>query len=366
LKQCARICIKLDLIAGNALFADGSKFRANAATHNCKSREHYEAKLVDIDRHIDDILNECEHLDAAEDQQESMVKMEKELENANVLKDKIKSAIQKFTELEKQKGIAPKTVNQTDPDCALMHSTHGFHASYNVQSVVDERHGLIVSVEAVNDTSDVNQFARQITQAEEVLEKPCYIASADAGYADTTELATIDIRGTTVIVPSQRQALHKPVDNPFDKSAFTFNREQNCYYCPEGQQLVYSGKSDGNLVYIISQASICHQCKNYGVCTEAQRGRSIMRLTNEDVREKLERQYNLPSSQKVYAKRKCRVEHPFGHMKQNLGIRSFLLRGQEGVQAESAIMATCFNIARMITILGGVVMLIARLTALNL
>ena len=31
LKQCARLCLKLDLIAGNTLFVDGSKVRANAS-----------------------------------------------------------------------------------------------------------------------------------------------------------------------------------------------------------------------------------------------------------------------------------------------------------------------------------------------
>jgi hypothetical protein len=33
---------------------------------------------------------------------------------------------------------------------------------------------------------------------------------------------------------------------------------------------------------------------------------------------------------------------------------NFLLRGREGVQAELSIAATCFNIARMITLFGGV------------
>jgi len=29
LRQCARMCLKLDLIAGNVLFVDGTKIRAN-------------------------------------------------------------------------------------------------------------------------------------------------------------------------------------------------------------------------------------------------------------------------------------------------------------------------------------------------
>src|SRR3974390_3393292 len=88
-----------------------------------------------------------------------------------------------------------------------MHSPQGSHASYNVQSVVDDKQGLIVHAEAVRETSDVNQFARQIDQANEVLEKPCEVACADAGYADTQELQKIDAKGLTVVVTSQRQAL---------------------------------------------------------------------------------------------------------------------------------------------------------------
>jgi len=40
---------------------------------------------------------------------------------------------------------------------------------YNVQSVVDDRHGLIVHAEAVNESNDVHQFRVQIDQANEVL-----------------------------------------------------------------------------------------------------------------------------------------------------------------------------------------------------
>ena len=43
---------------------------------------------------------------------------------------------------------------------------------------------------------------------------------------------------------------------------------------------------------------------------------------------------------------------PFGHIKRNLGVQAFLLRGFSGVRAEAAILATCFNLARMMTLVG--------------
>lgn len=366
LKQCVRMCIALDLIDGNILFVDGTKIRANAARGKNYSKKHYEAQLVAIDERINKLLDECDRIDNVENEQESLVKMKKELKNSNKLHYRVNDIIQQFKEQEQQ-GINSKTINLTDPDSALMKSVQGSHASYNGQSVVDDKNGLIVHADVVGDTSDINQFAQQITQAEAVVEKQCQVAvaDADAGYADTDELEKVDQQGTKVIVPSQRQALHKP-EKPFSKSVFSYDKEQNCYYCPEGQELIYKGKqSPGKLAYQISSPDICKQCKQYGICTQAKRGRKIIRLENEHIKERFEREYEKPSSQEIYARRKARVEHPFGHIKHNLGMKNFLLRGREGAQAEFSIAATCFNIARMITIFGSVAGLISQFASVK-
>ena len=174
-----------------------------------------------------------------------------------------------------------------------MVSIQGLHASYNVQSVIDDKHGLIAHAGVVSETSDINQFASQITQAEQVTGKECEISCGDAGYADTEELEKIDSRGTKVIVPSQRQALHNPEEKPFSKDNFIYDKEQDCYYCPEGHKRVYEGMQEWGktIAYRVKNANICKQCKSYGECTKAQKGRKIVRLLLEEVKEKLERQY---------------------------------------------------------------------------
>ena len=73
---------------------------------------------------------------------------------------------------------------------------------------------------------------------------------------------------------------------------------------------------------------------------------------NEELREKFEAQYLEPESQAIYRKRKAKVELPFGHIKRNLGVNAFLLRGLPGVKAEASLLGTCFNLVRMITLLG--------------
>lgn len=234
-----------------------------------------------------------------------------------------------------------------------MHSIQGSHASYNAQMVVDDKHSLIVHADAVSDSNDRNQFAHQINQANQVLENPCTTACADAGYANTDELEKIDEQGISVIVPSQRQA-QRSDEGPFSKSCFTYDHEQDCYYCPEGHRLTYRStyRKNGKCTYKIEKAGLCRSCSNFGQCTRSREGRKVVRLKNEAIKQRLEAQYQQPSSQQLYARRKASVEYPFGHIKRNLQVTAFLLRGLSGVRAEMSVLASCFNLARMIKLIG--------------
>ena len=78
----------------------------------------------------------------------------------------------------------------------------------------------------------------------------------------------------------------------------------------------------------------------------------MSRLLKAELKQKLEAQYEEPESQKTYALRKQKVELPFGHIKRNLKVDSFLLRGLDGVKAEASVLASCFNITRMIGLVG--------------
>lgn len=70
------------------------------------------------------------------------------------------------------------------------------------------------------------------------------------------------------------------------------------------------------------------------------------------MRERLEQRYQQQSAKSLMRRRKLRAEHPFGHIKHNLGMRAFLLRGRRGVRAEAALAATSFNLRRMMTLFG--------------
>jgi transposase len=354
LKQCVHICMKLDLIEGNTLFTDGSKFRANASISNTWTKESCEQYIRKIEKKIDQYIDESERIDAEEDQQESMIKIKQNIQDKQALMNKIKNTL---AILKKDNKIQ---LNTTDPDCIKAKGPQGTHASYNVQSTVDEKHGLIVNAEAVSQSNDSNQLSRQVSQASEILGKKPENVCADSGYSSVKDFKKID-KDINIVVPSQKQA-QKDNDRyplkPFNKEQFKYNKNTDQYTCPEGNQLRYLGFTGGGLnkTCYRAKAKICRRCRYFGEeagkCTKSKSGRKIIRLVDEELKEQTEASYASQQGQEIYKLRKQKVELPFGHLKRNLRVNQFMLRGKPKVNAEVAILATCFNITRMISILG--------------
>lgn len=347
LKQCARLCIDLGLIEGNTLFVDGSKFRANAGIKNTWTKARCEKSLKTLDERIEDIITECERIDNEEQEEPSLVEMKEELQDKKILRSKVERILKKLEE------EGQKSVNTTDGECTKVKDIHGIHAGYNVQSVVDEKHGLIVHTDVVRESNDRNEFAEQIDRANGTLGKKCSVACADAGYDNTDELKRIDDQGIKVIVPQRKHSSHKK-DVTFDKDKFRYDREKGCYICPEGHVLSYKSVDPAkkSKKYQITDSSLCINCQNFTVCTKSKCGRRINRLINEEVRERLKSQYEEPESQAIYKLRQHKAEIPFGHIKRNLKVSAFFMRGRDGTRAEMSLLGTCFNMARMITLLG--------------
>ena len=347
LRQCVRLCVRLDLIAGNVLFVDGSKIRANASIKNTWAKEKCEKVLAKVDQRIEEIITESEVIDKEEDGLPSLVTVSQELEDAKAMKERVKEIM---AELEES---GEKTLNTVDKECTRINSIHGTHAGYNAQVVTDDKNGLIVSCDVVATNNDLGQFSRQINKAQEEVGKKCQVAVADSGYAYTHDLGKIDSQGIQVIVPTQRLASGKEVGE-YDKRNFRYDAENNCYHCPRGEVLVYYSltRRRRGKIYQIKEAETCLTCPVFGRCTTSKWGRKVSRLDEEELRERLEREYALSENQAIYKRRQEKAELPYGHIKRNLGVGSFLLRGREGARAEMSILSLCFNVRRMLSLLG--------------
>ena len=85
-------------------------------------KAYYEKLLSNIDNRIEQLLVDCEASNQTEEGTSSYVSMDKELTKSQNLKERIKEVLTSFT------AISRKHINQTDPDCAIMHSVQGSHA----------------------------------------------------------------------------------------------------------------------------------------------------------------------------------------------------------------------------------------------
>jgi len=218
---------------------------------------------------------------------------------------------------------------------------------------IDERIGQILSeCDAADEMEDgqpsLVKMDEQLKGAEALKTKVKAImeelAAQDAKSVNSTDPECTNFHG--------RQGSHagynaqRVVDERYDG-------QSDCYTCPAGEVLSYCGTEVGKRrkSYRI-EGSVCRACRHFGVCTNSRHGRKVTRLLKEELKEELQTQYERADSQEVYKLRKQKVELPFGHIKRNLKVDSFLLRGLAGVRGEMGLLASCFNIARMITIMG--------------
>lgn len=346
IRQCARICIDLNLIDGNILFMDGTRLRANAAISRSWTAKKCQEALAQLDQRIQELLESCEAADRTESDHGSLVRMEDTLADQTALKARIEEVMARL------KAEGRNSLNTTDEDCVRIHSRQGSHAGYTGHIVVDDANGLILHSDVVGENADSKQFANQLDQANTVLDKPCTAACADAGYTDYDELNKVNTEQTDIIVPPQIPS-DELSSNPFDRSHFTYDAEHDCFVCPEGHRLACKGIDRKKHSYSYYAGAVCRTCKHMGRCTTNRlQGRKVRRYEYETLRTRLEDRYKQPEAQRIFARRKAKVEHPFGHIKRNLGAGHFLLRGLSGVRTEMSLLAGCFNMRRMITLLG--------------
>lgn len=347
LRQCARFCLKINLIEGNILFLDGSKIRGNSALKHSWNSEKGQLVLTKIDNRIIDTLRMAEAEDAAEEGNPSLVSLPTQLLEPQRIKEKVTSIMDEL------KASGKSSLNTTDKENASFNGIHGAGCGYNSQVVTDDKHGLIVNADAVGVGNDFGQMSPQIEQAASVLQKAPKIAVSDAGYSDMSDLKRLDEQNIQLIVPNKEQVNDKKVGE-FDKRNFIFDAVKDRYICPQGHILKFEQviKKSQNRLYTIQKKSNCLNCQYYEKCTHSKSGRKLERLPEENLKTRLEQSFVLPENKAIYIRRQYRSEPVFGHFKKNLGFMYYLLRGKLGANAELALVSICFNIRRMITILG--------------
>lgn len=179
---------------------DGSKFKAV----NNRERNYTQGKIERRERELEENIQR--YLDALETADRTQPA---ELQaKTDRLQDKITKLRQKMKDLQQIKAQLQAQpdgqLSLTDPDARAM-TTHSMKGTamvgYNVQTVVEAQHHLIVAHEVTNSGSDRAQLSKMALAAREAIGAPDLQAFADRGYYNSLEIKACDDAGITTYVP---------------------------------------------------------------------------------------------------------------------------------------------------------------------
>jgi hypothetical protein len=326
---------------------DGSKFKAV----NNRDKNFTEAKMKRRLEQIDEsIARYLSQLDTADRQgptvpeakttrlKEKIAKLREEIERLNVLNARMMAS-------------EDKQVSLTDPDARSM-ATSGKGSGivgYNVQSVVDTTHHLIVAHEVTNVGTDRSQLSNMAEQARTEIGAATLDVVADRGYYDGHEILACETVGITVTLPKPMTSSAKAAGR-FGKQDFVYVAADDVYRCPAGETLTYryTNEEDGKTLRRY-WTTACQTCALKARCTPGKE-RRISRWEHEAVLETVqERLDRNPDKMRV---RRQTAEHPFGTIKAWMGATHFQMRRLTKVASEMALHVLAYNMKRVMQILG--------------
>jgi transposase len=355
---------ELGLVGGAVVAIDGSFFHGDASKASIFTRKRLADQIARLDLEIEAYGRSIEDNDAAEANEPGKDRAagpgDGDGADGGDIGAKVSALMAKRSRAEADLARLDESgetqLSVTDPDARLLVKNGQAVAGYNVQSVVDDKHKLIVASEVVNDSSDVGQLHAMAKAAKDALEAEALQALADEGYYSSLELKACEDDGITAYVPVPEGNGQLEKKGRFSLKDFSYNPAANAYRCPAGELLrpmegQWKNTSGRTEIRYASSTKTCRTCPLKSKCLSPKASRrTIGRWEHEDVLDR--HRARMQGASDLMRRRSGIVEHPFGTLKCRAGHRHFLVRGLDKVRGEWSLMALCYNFTRVLNILG--------------
>ena len=350
-KVCARfvaLCRKLGLLAKASVAIDGSKFKAvNNRDRNFTAGK-MKRRMAQIEESVARYLHQ---LDSADRQERSLAQTMKTTRLTEKI-ERLKQEMGRLETLDAERRERPdQQISLTDPDARSM-ATAGRGSGtvgYNVQTVVDSEHHLIITHEVTNVGNDRSQLAHMSKKAKTVLDVDNLDVVADRGYYNSVEILACEEANVTVTLPKPMTSGNRSKGR-FVKTDFRYLSEEDAYICPAGERLkYYFTNQEKGLTLRRYWTNACRTCAIKQRCTTGVQ-RRITRWEHEHILETVQRR--LDENPQAMRLRRETVEHPFGTIKAQMGSTHFLMKTLPRVATEMALHGLAYNLTRVVNILG--------------
>lgn len=386
--QVCQVARNEKLLSLERLCFDGTRVRANNRRRGTRTLDELrqelrelEAKFADHDGQVDAQDSQDEESFGADDAQE----LPADLRDAEKRREILKNALARLEQTEAQGGKLPDRVPATDPDARIMPNKEGgFAPNYTPTTMVDAASGLVVGVDVLpvhNEDSQLIPALEQVRRDFDLPQLPPEIL-ADGLMATAANVEACEERGITLFAPVPQPSGDNPAlrDDPtqavpesqwdqlptykhdgqrkIDKSAFVYDAEKDCYWCPLGQRMPHrhtTSERNGGQRRIrdryIAAPQACAACPLRERCLNGKNeARQINRERGEAARERHAKHMATSEAQHIYEQRRHPGERPFAVIKQVFGVRQFLLRGLGAVSDEWRWAALAFNLDRLMSL----------------
>jgi hypothetical protein len=233
-REFTLLCKELDLVGGERIAIDGSKFQAV----NGQKRHFRGTKLARLSEEIDAKLAAyLQQLDR-QDAEETPLRTP----TAEQLQQKLaqwQERTQRYqgSQQQRQQRGAPQ-MSLTDPDRRKITRGASRLVGYTGPGAVDEQHQLIVEHEVTQAVTAQHQLGPMAEQAKQTLGAEKLAVGADMGYDDGAEGPQCEAQGFTVYIPKPQTSAHTKL-GLFGKERFMYNPAQDVSVCPAGETLTY-------------------------------------------------------------------------------------------------------------------------------
>ena len=346
-REFVLLCRDMNLFTDALVAIDGSKFKAVNGRDRNFTNHKLKARMQQLEESIARYLADLDRAD-----RDPSTVTEARVEHLKEKVETVKAQMQRLKQLGEQMAQAPdQQVSLTDPDARSMAtSARGSGVvGYNVQSVVDAKHHLIVTHEVTNKGTDRAQLSSMGQQAQEALGTEKITALADRGYYAGPEILACEQAGINALVPKSHTS-NNLAKGQFDKRDFHYIAAKDEYRCPAGQRAIWRFKTIENGQTIHKYwSSACPRCPIKAQCTTSDY-RRIARWEHEAVLEAMQaRLEQMPEAARI---RRQTAEHVFGTLKSWMGATHFLMKRLPNVQTEMSLHVLAYNLKRAMQIFG--------------
>jgi transposase len=395
--QIALVAQTLGYLPLATLGFDGTRMRAS----NRKTGTRTPEELRQAKRELAEKFNEIEAKIAHADKQDQQRlgdsndrQLSKELADVSHRRTKVDAALKEIERLENTDQKVPARVPTTDPQSRITpNKDGGFAPNYTPTATVDIESGLVVASSVIANTDEDKHMIAAVKEVMKSfsLEQPPKELLADGMMCTGENLAEcksmgIDFYspiklGVAANNPAQREDLSQAVSSEdiaslpttttkhrdgtsttqFNKNAFVYDKEKDCYWCPSGKSLPYknttseteNGRTRVRLRYLADPQD-CASCPLKSQCIAAStKQRMVCHEQHESHRVEHANKMAKPASKKTYGRRRHAGERPFATIKSQFGAREFLTRGLSKVTSEWHWLASAFNIHRLMSLISG-------------